>query len=107
MNELYPIIRRARRPLLPVNEGSPSPQPFPPGEGAAHSAAGEDLRAESSGDVQNAPTLDAFPPLPGGEGRGEGERALPLTPSPPLVSVAEVLEGGAQAKGKRGGKAPA
>ena len=92
MNGLYPIIRRQRRPLLPVEESSPSPQPSPPGEGARQSAPGNGTPLAMSGAPETAPTLDVIPPLPGGEGRGEGERAPHVASFTPLVSVAEALE---------------
>jgi len=52
--------------------GPPSPRPSPPGEGATHSDSRQTQRASF------ADTLPTILPLPGGEGRGEGERSSVL-----------------------------
>jgi PAS domain S-box-containing protein len=49
--------------------GPPSPQPSPPGEGAAQAS------AQQPEPANNGPALPTILPLPGGEGRGEGERS--------------------------------
>jgi len=107
MNQLYPIIRRVRRPLLPKDESPPSPQPSPPGEGVPLSVAGEGVRSELSGDGQTGFALGTIPPLPGGEGRGEGERHLQRATAPPLLKMDEAFSETQKRKGKASGKAAA
>jgi superfamily II RNA helicase len=46
----------------------PHPGPLPLGEGESHAA------SDQTGTRSSVPRLDAVPPLPAGEGRGEGER---------------------------------
>ncbi len=57
---------------LAVRKGPPSPRPSPPGEGETSAAARQSERTS----LANA--LPTIPPLPGGEGRGEGERSTIL-----------------------------
>jgi hypothetical protein len=107
MNQLYPIIRRVRRPLLPVDECPPAPQPSPPGEGVPLSVSGEGVRSELSGDGQTGFALETIPSLPGGEGRDEGERHLERATAPPLLQMDEVVSETQKRKGKAGGKTAA
>jgi PAS domain S-box-containing protein len=58
--------------LVVSRKGSPSPRPSPQGEGEPSA----DIRA--AGRASYADTLATIPPLPGGEGRGEGERSSTL-----------------------------
>jgi PAS domain S-box-containing protein len=56
--------------------GPPSPRPSPPGEGAPHA----DSRPSEGARLADTGPRDH--PLPGGEGRGEGERVSTLNPRP-------------------------
>ncbi len=55
--------------LVVGKNGPPSPRPSPPGEGETHSD------SRQTGVVSFANALPTILPLPGGEGRGEGERS--------------------------------
>ena len=59
-------------------DGPPSPRPSPPGEGEQDSASQKHEHASF------ADALPVAPPLPGGEGRGEGERPTLDTQRPAL-----------------------
>jgi DNA-binding response OmpR family regulator len=50
-------------------DGPPSPQPSPPEEGVPHAD------SRKTGSASHADALPTILPLPGGEGRGEGERS--------------------------------
>jgi signal transduction histidine kinase/DNA-binding response OmpR family regulator len=59
--------------------GPPSPRPSPPGEGATPSD------SRKTGHASLADALPTIHPLPGGEGRGEGERSS-LNPKPATIT---------------------
>ena len=76
---LYNVLEKLRAASAsPAALPHPNPNPLPLGEGTAPRTR---LGTERVG---STPALAAIPPLPAGEGRGEGERVQPST-APPLA----------------------
>ena len=65
--------------LAVSTQGSPSPRPSPPGEG-------ETSAVSRTGRASYPDALPTIPPLPGGEGRGEGERSSVLNSQPSTLN---------------------